>query len=99
MSDRQRGAPDTVVTLRPPAGARLAVTLRPPAGVLRLETPPAEATAPKVPPSPRALGRTPRSGPGRHVCGDHRATGSVRGTPAPAAAGVPGGASAERRAR
>lgn len=67
---------------------------------------------PAMPP-PRPLSRTTRFGPGRHVCGDHRATGSVQGAPAsgtraaqealtgpaPGATGVPGGAIAERRAR
>ncbi|MGI5451628.1 NAD(P)/FAD-dependent oxidoreductase [Streptomyces sp. CA-249302] len=33
---------------------------------------------PAMPP-PQPLGRTTRVGPGRHVCGDHRSTGSVQG--------------------
>ncbi|MFI2209236.1 NAD(P)/FAD-dependent oxidoreductase [Streptomyces sp. NPDC020141] len=37
----------------------------------------AEALPAMTPPQP--LSRTSRQGPGRHVCGDHRATGSVQG--------------------
>jgi phytoene dehydrogenase-like protein len=37
-----------------------------------------DAALPAMPP-PQSLSRTSRFGPGRYVCGDHRATGSVQG--------------------